>query len=815
MKNILLVAYFLSAVLLLNAQSAYYIDPVNGNDNNSGTAANSAFKTIHKARMAVRTVNGNMTGDIQVFLRGGVYYIDSTISFYNYDSGTNGYNIIYRPYNNEQPVISGGALVSIWSLFDAQKNIYSAPILPGMDFRQLYVMGKRAIRAREPDLTDSSTSASYYKVISANPFIVNSSEISNWNHLNSVECVWAAHWKHKRTRIANYSVNGSQATITFASPENTDPVLNHYNQGDLPGHYTWYYYENAYEFIDQEREWYFDKSANTLYYKPASCEVFSGVEVLIPKVENLIYIAGISSAHVHNIQFYGITFECSNWTKPNSTGYLNWQDGIQLSVDNNNIIPGMVQLDYANNIRFERNTFRRSGAHGIVTAHATNGNVFIGNVLTDLAGGGIYINTVAGYCGSTNDTVKDNLIDNIGRVYDDGVGIVATNDANMVIEHNLIRYCPYTGVSIGWSWDTSSQGCMNNEIRYNEIHDVMRLHDDGGGIYTLGKMQGGNFHHNYIWNNHKSTYEGGYPNAGIYLDNGSKYKSVHDNVLDSTNDAFYAINAPNLLNTFQNNFYNVPLGNISNQNTVQNNTAVSGNNWNATALGIMNNAGLEASYKDILYSGNIPGRVEAENYTDMRCVQNITAIDTGSGLNVGFIDQGDWMDYFVNVTATGNYTISFRVASALSGAQFDLKNGSAVLATVSVPNTGGWQAWQTVTANVNLTAGQQTLRIYSTQTPSWNINWFDAPSLTTDIQPAEPESAFTVYPNPTAGEFMVSGLRSTANTLKIFDVIGDLLYQIAISNKEEAVRLDLPNGLYFIKLISGNQQFTRKLIINR
>ena len=801
------------------AQSNYYVDPVNGNDGSNGTTPASAFKTIHKARNAVRAVNTNMNADIRVFLRGGMHYIDSTINFYNYDSGTNGHNIIYLPYNNEKPVISGGTLITGWTLFDAAKNIYAAPISPSLDFRQLYVMGKRAIRTREPDLTDSATSASYYKVISANPFIVNASEISNWNNLNSVECVWFAHWKHKRTRIASYSVNGSQATITFTSPESTDPVLNHYNQGDLPGHFTYYYYENAYEFIDQDREWYLNKTTNTLYYKASACESVAGVEFVVPKVQNLISISGISSAHVHNIQFYGLTFECSNWTKPNSTGYLSWQSGLQLSVDNNNIVPGMVQMDYASNIRFEGNTFRRSGSHGLVTANATRGNVFIGNTFSDLAGGGIYMNTVTGYCASTGDTIKDNLIESVGRIYDDAVGIAAANDSGMVIEHNLIRYCPYTGISIGWSWDTTSLGCLNNEIRYNEIHHVMRLHDDGGGIYTLGKMQGGNFHHNSIHNIKKSSYEGGYPIAGIYLDNGSKYKSVHDNVLDSTNDAFYAMNAPNLNNTFNNNFYNSTLGAISGQNTVQNNTAVSGSSWNAAALAIIGSAGLENSYKDILYSGKIPGLIEAENYSDMRCVQNITASDTGSGLNVGFIDAGDWMDYFVNVTSAGNYTFDFRLTSALSGAQFELRNGTSVLATVSVPNTTGWQTWQTVSVNVSLVAGPQTLRLLSTQASGWNINWFRAQPLTTGIADTQTSGVLKVYPNPSSGKFTVRvenihGMNESGH-IEIFNQLGETVLERQWLPADPACSAQVPPGMYFVRFSTGKVQWVQKLVVQR
>src|SRR5206468_4713338 len=84
----------------------------------------------------------------------------------------------------------------------------------------------------------------------------------------------------------------------------------------------------------------------------------------------------------------------------------------------------------------------------------------------------------------------------------------------------------------------------------------------------------------------------------------------------------------------------------------------------------------------------------------------------------------------------------------------------AVLATVNVPNTGGWQTYQTVSAQVNLTAGLQTLRLQSVAVTSWNINWWElnqsgtsgarASSLAVAevAQPVNAPSGLSFYPNP-------------------------------------------------------------------
>ncbi|HYK56979.1 MAG TPA: carbohydrate-binding protein, partial [Flavisolibacter sp.] len=114
-------------------------------------------------------------------------------------------------------------------------------------------------------------------------------------------------------------------------------------------------------------------------------------------------------------------------------------------------------------------------------------------------------------------------------------------------------------------------------------------------------------------------------------------------------------------------------------------------------------------------------RIEAEDYASMYGV--ITEVSGEGGKNVGAISPGDWMDYKVSVPAAGSYKMNFRVAGP--GGQFQLKNASgAVLATVTSPKTSGYQGYTTVSANVNLAAGQQTLRIYAVS-GGYNINWFE------------------------------------------------------------------------------------------
>ncbi|SHH71374.1 carbohydrate-binding protein [Massilia sp. CF038] len=119
----------------------------------------------------------------------------------------------------------------------------------------------------------------------------------------------------------------------------------------------------------------------------------------------------------------------------------------------------------------------------------------------------------------------------------------------------------------------------------------------------------------------------------------------------------------------------------------------------------------------------VGARIEAEMFAYHKGMRMETTSDSGGGFNVGNVDNNDWMSYPVNVPKTGWYNLQFRLASPYSGGQFALSRNSTDLVTVTVPNTGGWQNWQTATAAVYLNAGQQDLTIYS-KVGGWNINWW-------------------------------------------------------------------------------------------
>jgi hypothetical protein len=228
----------------------------------------------------------------------------------------------------------------------------------------------------------------------------------------------------------------------------------------------------------------------------------------------------------------------------------------------------------------------------------------------------------------------------------------------------------------------------------------------------------------------------------------------------------------------------------------------------------------------------IPGKIEAENYNAMSGIGTDVTTDAGGGSNVGSIDQNDWMNYSVNVAAAGTYKVQFRVATAATGATFQLKQSTGtVLATAALPKTGGYQTWQTVTATVTLPAGIQTLQLYSTSTVHWNINWMQFSNGSTaaaaeeaplHVQAASLDmhqedslatpSSFNLYPNPARDHFTldISNRYTGPMNVQIISQSGANLRTYTSQKDGQSAQLDvscgdLAAGVYFIRVQIGSQ----------
>ncbi|BCU78096.1 LamG-like jellyroll fold domain-containing protein [Luteolibacter sp. LG18] len=104
--------------------------------------------------------------------------------------------------------------------------------------------------------------------------------------------------------------------------------------------------------------------------------------------------------------------------------------------------------------------------------------------------------------------------------------------------------------------------------------------------------------------------------------------------------------------------------------------------------------------------------------------------DTGGGYDIGWTNNGEWLEYTVLVTEAGDYNLGLRVASVTTSTMQVSARGVDVSGSIAVPNTGGWQTWSTVNKTVRLSAGQQVIRVSFTGA-GFNLNWIEfTPSST-------------------------------------------------------------------------------------
>jgi beta-glucanase (GH16 family) len=142
--------------------------------------------------------------------------------------------------------------------------------------------------------------------------------------------------------------------------------------------------------------------------------------------------------------------------------------------------------------------------------------------------------------------------------------------------------------------------------------------------------------------------------------------------------------------------------------------------------------------------------IDAVEYDDMFGVQVQHNSDEGGGMNVGWIDSYDWMDYVVNIPVSGQYRIDFRVSSAANNAVIRFYMDSELIFSRPVGFTGGWQSWTTVSSEPRqIDAGEYTFRIMALP-GGFNLNWWQFVLLDPEVtdkpsMPALTRSEGTVH----------------------------------------------------------------------
>ena len=137
----------------------------------------------------------------------------------------------------------------------------------------------------------------------------------------------------------------------------------------------------------------------------------------------------------------------------------------------------------------------------------------------------------------------------------------------------------------------------------------------------------------------------------------------------------------------------------------------------------------------------IPGLIQAEDYCEHQGVQLESTSDTGGGLNIGWLDSGDFAKYRANVANGGQYLFEARVASDWSTGQMDVKVDGNAVTSFLIPNTGGWQSWQTLSSSLfYLSSGKHNLELAFCK-GGFNVNWIAFIAVCNELKSMPPSGS--------------------------------------------------------------------------
>ena len=567
-----------------------------GSDFNDGTRQSpkaTLTSALRQAREWHRTEDNRIQGGITIYMEGGTYAFHEPVFIRPEDSGTKESPTIIRSVGDEKVVLSGGICINGWK---KQGKVWVAdvPVFNGrpLDFRQLWVNGKKAVRARDVEdfekmnricSVDEKNEILYVPVVSIRRLIDNKGNLK----AKYAEMVLHQMWCVANLRIRSVEVQGDSAAIRFHQPESRIQFEHPWPRPMVTtdGHNSAFYLTNARELQDVPGEWYHDIDARKVYYYPREGEKMQEAEVIVPAVETLVRVEGTLDRPVRHIRFEKITFSYTTWMRPSEKGHVPLQAGMYLT-DGYRIDPKMqrnylnhpldnqgwlgrpaaaVRVVAARQIDFERCRFEHLGSTGLDYEEAVQGGVVRGCLFRDIAGNGLLVGSFSPAAHETHlpydpadrrEVCTQQQINNcyfteIGNEDWGCLAIAAGYVGDVNIEHNEISEVPYSGISLGWGW-TQTVNCMrNNRVHANLIHHYAKHMYDVAGIYTLGSQPKSYVTENCV----HSIYKPGYvhdPNHWFYLytDEGSSFITVRDNWTEGEK---YLQNANGPGNVWENN----------------------------------------------------------------------------------------------------------------------------------------------------------------------------------------------------------------------------------------------------------------------
>ena len=481
-----------------------YVSP-DGDDGNPGTASR-PFATLDRARRAVREFKRGVPKPIRVLVRGGIYYLSAPVVFGPEDSGTDLQPITYAAYPGEKPTLSGGARLALtWQRHDG--GIMKCSVPAQMRFNQLFINGKRQMRARFPNFDPDKPlvgEGGYLNTTDAGDreFTYDPASFTNkrWAHPTDaiVHIFPGSYWNNFQFRVASIDRDRHQVKLgeggwQTALLENPDDFF-----GTALSKGSHFFIDNVFEELDAPGEWFLDERTSTLYYYPPAGTDLAGAKAEVGLLKRLIELKGSRQNPVRHVNFEGFRFVHTSATFMDA--YISPSNG-----DWGIHQGGALYMEGVEDCAVESCFFDAVGGNALYVSHHARrvrvyGNTFsyTGDSAVCLVGKSHLIEKgkmpcpycqAASYWSFGPDPedfpaycqVTNNVMHHIGTYGKQTAGVFMAIALKNTVDHNHIHHMPRAAICIN---DPFFGGHL---IEYNEINDTVQETNDHGTINSWGR----------------------------------------------------------------------------------------------------------------------------------------------------------------------------------------------------------------------------------------------------------------------------------------------------------------------------------------